>query len=62
MTSLTRLFQAVSKQSETDKPLITLPKLPAVSLFQRFWGMLPVNFLKGPGSRLKFARTYPPEP
>ena len=39
-----RLFQAVSNRGETDNLLIRLMKLPPVSLFHRFGGMLPVRF------------------
>jgi hypothetical protein len=35
-----RLFQAVSNRGETDNLLIRLMKLPPVSLFHRFGGML----------------------
>jgi hypothetical protein len=35
-----RLFQAVSNRGETDNLLIRLTKLPPVSLFHRFGGML----------------------
>ena len=41
---LFRLFQSVSNRSETDKLLIKLSKLPAVSLFQRFRGVATPNF------------------
>jgi hypothetical protein len=39
-----RPFQAVSNWGETDNLLIQLMKLPPVSLFHRFGGMLPVRF------------------
>jgi hypothetical protein len=39
-----RLFQAVSNRGETVTLLMQLMKLPPVSLFHRFGGMLPVRF------------------
>ena len=41
------LFQAVSNEGETDKPLIGVMKLPAVSLFHRFQGEAAGNFQIG---------------
>ena len=41
---LFRLFHSVSKPGETDRLLKTLVKSPAVSLFQRFQGVLAANF------------------
>ena len=41
---LFRLFHSVSKPGETDRLLKTLVKSPAVSLFQRFRGVLAANF------------------
>jgi hypothetical protein len=60
MTSLTRLFQAVSKQSETDKLLTALAKLPAVSRFHGFQGVPPRDFKLAPAaSILKLAKAFP---
>jgi hypothetical protein len=39
-----RLLRAVPNRGETDKVLIMLKKLSAVSRFHRFLGMLPWNF------------------
>ena len=42
--ALFQLFQAVSNRGETDKPLIIMMKLPAVSLFHGFGEHCPRNF------------------
>ena len=56
-----RLFQAVSNRGETDKPLIIMMKLPAVSLFHGFGEHRPRNFNRDRPADLKIPERPPPE-
>ena len=59
---LFRLFQTVSNQGETDKLLITMMKLPSVSLFHRFGERCPRNFKWGPAADQNSRRPIPSKP
>ena len=54
-----RLFQAVSNRGETDKPLIRMMKLPAVSPFHDFGEHRPRNFNRDRPADLKIPQRPP---
>ena len=54
-----QLFQAVSNEGETDKPLIGVMKLPAVSLFHDFGEHRPRNFNRDRPADLKIPSGLP---
>ena len=54
-----QLFQAVSNEGETDKPLIGVMKLPAVSLFHGFRKHRSRNFNRDRPADLKIPSGLP---
>ena len=57
-----QLFQAISNEGETDKPLIGMMKLPAVSLFHVFLANTARGILIGTARRLKIPSGLPLKP
>jgi hypothetical protein len=55
-----QLFQAVSNEGETDKPLMGVMKPPAGSLFHDFGEHRPRNFNKGSARRFENSQRPPP--